>query len=93
MVRVFCLPDGTGGNPLGVFLEGAAIAQEERQPIAHELGFSETVYVDDRERGEMRIFTPRAELRSGRAPAGGDGLAARREGVRRRSASARRPAR
>jgi predicted PhzF superfamily epimerase YddE/YHI9 len=62
VVRVFCAEDGSGGNPLGVFLDGGAIAEEERQPIATELGFSETVFVDDVERGEMRIFTPTAEL-------------------------------
>jgi len=62
VVRVFCADDGSGGNPLGVFLDGGAIAEEERQPIATELGFSETVFVDDLERGEMRIFTPAVEL-------------------------------
>ncbi len=62
VARVFCAEDGTGGNPLGVFLDGAAIAEGDRQPIAHELGFSETVFVDDAERGVMRIFTPMAEL-------------------------------
>ena len=61
-MRVFCAEDGTGGNPLGVFLDGGAIAEEERQPIATELGFAETVFVDDLERAEMRIFTPAAEL-------------------------------
>ena len=62
MVRVFCAADGTGGNPLGVFLHGAVVPEAERQPIAHELGFSETVFVDDPERGVMRIFTPESEL-------------------------------
>jgi predicted PhzF superfamily epimerase YddE/YHI9 len=62
VVRVFCADDGSGGNPLGVFLDGGAIAEEERQPIATELGFSETVFVDDLERGAMRIFTPAVEL-------------------------------
>ena len=45
-----------------MFLDGAEVAEAERQPIAAELGFSETVFVDDRERGEMRIFTPGVEL-------------------------------
>jgi predicted PhzF superfamily epimerase YddE/YHI9 len=62
VVRVFTAPDGSGGNPLGVFLEGGAIAAAKRQPIAAELGFSETVFVDDLETGEMRIFTPGGEL-------------------------------
>jgi predicted PhzF superfamily epimerase YddE/YHI9 len=61
VVRVFCAEDGTGGNPLGVFRDGAAVAEADRQPIAHELGFSETVFVDDAG-GSMRIFTPMSEL-------------------------------
>ena len=62
VVNVFCAEDGSAGNPLGVFLDGAAIAEEKRQPIATELGFSETVFVDDPQRGVMRIFTPQSEL-------------------------------
>jgi predicted PhzF superfamily epimerase YddE/YHI9 len=62
VVRVFCAPDGSGGNPLGVFLDGGRVAENERQPIAAELGFSETVFVDDLASGEMRIFTPAEEL-------------------------------
>jgi predicted PhzF superfamily epimerase YddE/YHI9 len=62
VVRVFCAEDGSGGNALGVFLDGGQVPEAERQPIAHELMFSETVYVDDAERGLMRIFTPMSEL-------------------------------
>lgn len=62
VLRVFCGDDGGGGNPLGVFLEGDEIRAEDRQRIAGELGFSETVFVDDAERGEIRIFTPATEL-------------------------------
>ena len=62
VLRVFCREDGSGGNPLGVFLDGAAVPESERQPIATALGFAETVYVDDRERGELRILTPSEEL-------------------------------
>jgi predicted PhzF superfamily epimerase YddE/YHI9 len=62
VLRVFCAEDMSGGNPLGVFLDGGAVPDERRQAIAHDLGFSETVFVDDRERGEMRIFTPSKEL-------------------------------
>ena len=62
VLRVFCGEDGGGGNPLGVFLDGAEIRPEDRQGIAAELGFSETVFVDDAARGEMRIFTPAVEL-------------------------------
>jgi predicted PhzF superfamily epimerase YddE/YHI9 len=62
VLRVFTAPDGSHGNPLGVFLDGGAIAPGERQPVAAELGFSETAFVDDRETGSMRIFTPGTEL-------------------------------
>ena len=62
VLKVFVGEDGRGGNPLGVFLDAAAVPAAERQAIATELGFSETVFVDDRERGELRIFTPAVEL-------------------------------
>jgi len=62
VLRVFVNENGEWGNPLGVFLDGAAIPAAQRQAIAAELGFSETVFVDDRERGEIRIFTPTVEL-------------------------------
>ncbi len=62
VLRVFCTPDGSGGNPLGVFLDGSQVPEAARQAVAAELGFSETVFVDDVERGELRIFTPEVEL-------------------------------
>jgi predicted PhzF superfamily epimerase YddE/YHI9 len=62
VLRVFVGPDGRGGNPLGVFLDGSAVAAERRLSVAAELGFSETVFVDDRQLGAIRIFTPAAEL-------------------------------
>jgi predicted PhzF superfamily epimerase YddE/YHI9 len=62
LLRVFCADDGSGGNPLGVFLHGADIAPEQRQAVAADLGLSEIVFVDDAERGEIRIFTPAVEL-------------------------------
>ncbi|MBA2443757.1 MAG: PhzF family phenazine biosynthesis protein [Nocardioidaceae bacterium] len=62
VVRVFVGPGGRGGNPLGVFLDGAAIAAERRQAVTVELGFAETVFVDDIVRGNIRIFVPTNEL-------------------------------
>lgn len=62
VLKVFVGEDDTGGNPLGVFLSGREIPEDERQRVAENLGFSETVFVDDRKRGEVRIFTPSAEL-------------------------------
>jgi len=61
VVTVFVGPDGNGGNLLGVFLDGSAIEESRRQQIALELGFSETVYVDDAQRGIVRIFLPTKE--------------------------------
>jgi predicted PhzF superfamily epimerase YddE/YHI9 len=45
VLRVFCDPEGGGGNPLGVFLDGGEVAEGDRQPFAADLGFSETVFV------------------------------------------------
>lgn len=62
VLRVFCDEAREFGNPLGVFLDGAEVPDERRQAVAHDLGFSETVYLDDREAAAMRIFTPGEEL-------------------------------
>ena len=64
VVRVFMGPDGRGGNPLGVFLDGPSIAPAERQAVAADLGFSETVWVDDHagDTATIRIFTPGVEM-------------------------------
>ena len=61
VLRVFVGPDRRGGNPLGVFLDGGAIPEGRRQAIATQLGFSETVFVDDAASGSMRIFLPTEE--------------------------------
>jgi predicted PhzF superfamily epimerase YddE/YHI9 len=62
VLRVFCDDDGGGGNPLGVFLEGAEVPDGARQAVAADLAFSETVFVDDAARGEIAIYTPATEL-------------------------------
>jgi predicted PhzF superfamily epimerase YddE/YHI9 len=62
LLRVFCAEDGSWGNPLAVFLAGAEVPPERRQGVAADLGLSETVFVDDAELGEIRIFTPSTEL-------------------------------
>src|SRR5918999_3839696 len=62
VLRVFVTPEGTRGNPLGVFLDGPGVPEGRRQAVATDLGFSETVFVDDPARGAVRIFTPADEL-------------------------------
>jgi predicted PhzF superfamily epimerase YddE/YHI9 len=62
VLRVFTAADGTHGNPLGVFLAGAQVPAERRQAVARELGFAETVFVDDRGRGAVQIFAPDIEM-------------------------------
>ena len=62
VVRVFVGPGGRFGNSLGVVLDGGSVLHRRRQALATELGFSETVYVDDASQGEIRIFTPATEL-------------------------------
>jgi predicted PhzF superfamily epimerase YddE/YHI9 len=62
VLRVFVDSDGRHGNPLGVFLDGSAIAPEDRPAVAAELGFSETVFVDEARTGRSRIYTAGREL-------------------------------
>jgi predicted PhzF superfamily epimerase YddE/YHI9 len=62
LLRVFCGDGGSGGNPLAVFLEGGEVPEGDRQEVAAELGLSETAFVDDAPRGQIRIFTPAVEL-------------------------------
>ena len=61
VLRVFVGEDGRAGNPLGVFLDGPAVPAGRRQAIAAELGYSETVFVDDA-RGAVGIYTPAQQL-------------------------------
>jgi len=62
ILRVFVDPAGAFGNPLGVFLDGSAIAPADRPAVAADLGFSETVFVEDARTGRIRIHTPAREL-------------------------------
>jgi predicted PhzF superfamily epimerase YddE/YHI9 len=80
VLRVFTGPGGAHGNLLGVYLDGAAIPAAERQGIAKELGFSETVFVDDLETGEIRIFTPDTEFQFAGHPCVGAAWLMAREG-------------
>lgn len=62
VLKVFVGDEGVGGNPLGVFLEGDEIPEGDRQRVAEDLGFPETVFVEDAANGVLRIFTPTTEL-------------------------------
>lgn len=60
---MFCGPDGRHGNALGVVRDGRDHPDvASRQELARRLGFSETVFVDDPERGHLDIYTPGVRL-------------------------------
>jgi predicted PhzF superfamily epimerase YddE/YHI9 len=60
LVNVFACADGSGGNPLGFVRDAGGLSAAERQEIAFELGYSETVFVLDGRR--IAIHTPTVEL-------------------------------
>jgi predicted PhzF superfamily epimerase YddE/YHI9 len=63
VLSVFCGPDGRHGNTLGVVRDPRRFPdQASRQAFAAELGFSQTVFVDDPERGRLDIYTPGLRL-------------------------------
>ncbi|MEU4094116.1 PhzF family phenazine biosynthesis protein [Streptomyces sp. NPDC026673] len=63
VLRVFIGPDGRGGNLLGVVRDGGSVpGTAARQRLAAELGYSETVFVDDAGRGVVDIWTPSVRL-------------------------------
>ncbi|MFJ8583504.1 PhzF family phenazine biosynthesis protein [Streptomyces sp. NPDC093595] len=63
VLAVFCAADGRYGNLLGVVRDGRVLPDEaSRQALARDLGYSETVFVDDPERGEVDIYTPTVRL-------------------------------
>lgn len=62
ILRVFVNEDREWGNPLGVFLEAEKVPESQRQRVAADLGFSETVFVEDSGAGRLRIHTPQVEL-------------------------------
>jgi predicted PhzF superfamily epimerase YddE/YHI9 len=81
VLRVFVNEDGEWGNPLGVFLEGDQVAKPDRQSVAAELGFSETVFIDDPAAGRLSIYTPRVELPFAGHPTVGAAWLLAREGA------------
>ena len=65
VLRVFTDSDGKFGNPLGV-VDNSTVNPSDRQRIATELGYSETIFIDVPPPGgtsaHARIFTPTEEL-------------------------------
>jgi predicted PhzF superfamily epimerase YddE/YHI9 len=65
VLRVFTDERGNFGNPLGV-IDASTVPAAERQRIATELGYSETIFIDLPHNGSTtahaRIFTPATEL-------------------------------
>jgi predicted PhzF superfamily epimerase YddE/YHI9 len=65
VLRVFTSPEGEYGNPLGI-VDASTVTAADRQRIATELGYSETIFIDLPEPGtntaRARIFTPATEL-------------------------------
>jgi len=65
VLRVFTDQDGNFGNPLGV-VDASQAAPAERQRIAAQLGYSETIFIDVPKPGSTtahaRIYTPATEL-------------------------------
>ena len=65
VLRVFTDRDGNFGNPLGV-VDASRSEPSERQRIATQLGYSETIFIDVPESGantaHARIYTPATEL-------------------------------
>ncbi|GAY15993.1 PhzF family phenazine biosynthesis protein [Mycobacterium sp. shizuoka-1] len=65
VLRVFTDAHGNFGNPLGV-VDAATVPTGDRQRVAGELGYSETIFIDLPGDGSTtahaRIFTPATEL-------------------------------
>jgi predicted PhzF superfamily epimerase YddE/YHI9 len=76
VLRVFTDSKGDFGNPLGV-VDAASVPTGERQRVAAELGYSETIFIDLPEQGSTtahaRIFTPVTELQFAGHPTVGAG--------------------
>lgn len=65
VLRVFTDSDGTFGNPLGV-VDASRVEPQDRQRLAAQLGYSETIFVDLPTAGSTTahatIHTPRTEI-------------------------------
>ncbi len=69
LVRVFTSKRGQYGSPAGVVIdEGSRTSPEERQAIAKQLGFSETVFVNKKSPAEVSIYGLKGEVNFAGAP-------------------------
>ena len=63
VLRVFTNAEGKYGNPLGIIEDGARIPEpEQRQALAAELGFSESVFIDNADDAAIRIYSGKREV-------------------------------
>lgn len=84
VLRVFTDSAGNLGNPLGV-VDAATVPPADRQRIATQLGYSETIFIDLPEPGSTtahaHIFTPAVELPFAGHPTVGAGWWLRERGT------------
>ena len=84
VLRVFTDATGNFGNPLGI-VDASTVAAGERQRIATELGYSETIFIDLPDPGSTtahaHIFTPATELPFAGHPTVGAGWWLRKRGT------------
>lgn len=62
VVRVFVDKREQHGNPLGIVFDANGIDDEEKQQLAYDLGYSETVFVEDEVNAQVRIFSQEREI-------------------------------
>ncbi len=69
VVRVFVDKQGSYGSPSGIVIDEArVIAPERRQAITHQLGFSETIFINSLANSEVSIFSLTGEIPFAGAP-------------------------
>jgi len=79
VLRVFVDESGEFGNLLGI-VDGEDVSSDQRQQVAAALGYSETVFVEDPDIGQVQIFTPAVELPFAGHPTVGTAWWLRRQG-------------
>jgi predicted PhzF superfamily epimerase YddE/YHI9 len=63
VLRVFTNDQGNFGNQVGIIVdEGRTVAADVRQKVAVELGYSESVFINDLSSNNISFFTPMREI-------------------------------